>query len=95
MNINLPRVSPTLLLMLRLARPLTMSCDATGFFDTSKDRKRTYALKNDPKLNVNIADLDGERRDDIEARERKKDLKRQKLHKKTNLPAVGLFLRSG
>jgi len=58
-----------------------------GFYDVSDDLKRTREIKKDPKfMNIDIKRLDGERRDVVEARERKKDLKRQKLRQESNLP---------
>lgn len=62
---------------------------APGFFDTGKDRQRTVDLKNDPNFynNVDLRELEGIRRDEEEERERKKDAKRQKLHRKTDLPS--------
>lgn len=60
-----------------------------GFFDVTKDRQLTVDMKNDPKMynNVDLRELEGKRRDEIEERERKKDAKRQKLHRKNDLPA--------
>lgn len=60
-----------------------------GFFDVSKDRNRTVDMKNDPEAynNVDLRELEGKRRDEEEERERRKDAKRQKLHRKTDLPA--------
>jgi pre-mRNA-splicing factor CDC5/CEF1 len=60
-----------------------------GFFDVGKDRVRTQDLKNDPNFynNVDLRELEGARRDEDEERERKKDAQRQKLHRKTDLPA--------
>lgn len=62
---------------------------APGFFDTTKDHQRTVDLKNDPNFynNVDLRELEGKRRDEEEERERKKDAKRQKLHRKTDLPS--------
>lgn len=61
---------------------------APGFFDVTKDRQLTIDMKNDPSMynNVDLRDLEGKRRDEEEERERKKDAKRQKLHRKTDLP---------
>jgi pre-mRNA-splicing factor CDC5/CEF1 len=69
------------------ARPLL------GFFDTSDDRRRTRTLLEGRSFQkLNVAELEGERRDEKEDRARKKDMARQKLHKQTNLPAHVLLL---
>lgn len=62
---------------------------APGFFDVTKDRQLTIDMKNDPAMynNVDLRELEGKRRDEEEERERKKDAKRQKLHRKNDLPA--------
>lgn len=62
---------------------------AAGFFDINVDRQRTVDMKNDPNHynNVDLREIEGKRRDEEEERERKKDAKRQKLHRKTDLPA--------
>eukprot|EP00808_Paulinella_micropora_P032334 g35259.t1 len=58
-----------------------------GFYDTSDERKKAYEGKFDPKfLKMDLKQLDGERRDAIEERERKKDKRRQALARKANLP---------
>lgn len=61
-----------------------------GFFDVSKDRSRTIEMKNDPNLynQVDLRELEGVRRDEEEARERKKDAKRKALHQKSDLPST-------
>ena len=60
-----------------------------GFFDTSQDRQLTNSLRKDAAFNnVNISELDGQKKSEMEEKQRKKDAQRQKLHKKTNLPEV-------
>eukprot|EP00457_Paulinella_chromatophora_P002007 gb/GEZN01002010.1/.p1 GENE.gb/GEZN01002010.1/~~gb/GEZN01002010.1/.p1 ORF type:complete len:798 (+),score=178.29 gb/GEZN01002010.1/:59-2452(+) len=58
-----------------------------GFYDVTEERKTAYEAKNDPKfLKMNLKQLDGEQRDAVEERERKKDKRRQALARKANLP---------
>jgi len=53
----------------------------------SADEKLGLKMKSEAKLtNVSISDIEGPSRDEVEERERKKDSKRQKLHKKSDLP---------
>ena len=66
-----------------------------GFYDTTNDditgKKITENARNNFKP-MYLTDIEGERRDAIEERERKKDIQRQKLLRKINLPEAILRL---
>jgi len=68
-----------------------------GFWDTTKDdikgKKITEKARNEFKP-MFITEIEGERRDEIEERERKKDIQRQKLLKKMNLPELVMRLNA-
>lgn len=58
-----------------------------GYFDTSDEKSQGYKVRSSTNfLGKSAEEINGERRDVIEERERKKDERRQKLHRKTNLP---------
>lgn len=59
-----------------------------GFFDVGGDLQRTKQLAEDKELwkNKDLGELEGRRRDEEEARERKKDARREKIHRRGNLP---------
>jgi len=62
-----------------------------GLYDTTKDDRRAKAITSDARQNFTrqfIRDIEGERRDDIEKKEREKDVKRTKLWRKKNLAEV-------
>eukprot|EP00954_Amorphochlora_amoebiformis_P024416 1366165-Amorphochlora_amoeboformis.AAC.1 len=57
-----------------------------GFFDTSQEKALGFKVRESTNfLGKTAEEINGERRDVIEERERKKDARRQKLHRKTNL----------
>mmetsp|Transcript_13614 Transcript_13614/g.25976 ORF Transcript_13614/g.25976 Transcript_13614/m.25976 type:complete len:779 (-) Transcript_13614:123-2459(-) len=57
-----------------------------GYFDTSAEKSQGFKVRESTNfLGKSAEELNGERRDVIEERERKKDARRQKLHRKTNL----------
>jgi len=59
-----------------------------GFFDVGKDVERTKDFANDKELwkNKDLGELEGRRREEEEARERKKDARRERIHRRGNLP---------
>lgn len=59
-----------------------------GFFDVGKDSKRTKELAVNDELwkNKDLGELEGRRREEEEARERKKDARRERIHRRGNLP---------
>ncbi|ETO03836.1 transcription factor, partial [Reticulomyxa filosa] len=60
-----------------------------GFYDTTKDDEAAHEITTNARSKFKpmfITDIEGERRDDVEERERKKDIQRHKLLKKINLP---------
>jgi len=58
-----------------------------GYFDTSTEKSQGFQVRSATNfLGKTAEEINGERRDVIEERERKKDARRQKLHRKTNLP---------
>uniref|UniRef100_A0A6A7G905 SANT/Myb domain n=1 Tax=Hirondellea gigas TaxID=1518452 RepID=A0A6A7G905_9CRUS len=60
-----------------------------GFHDTSREDQLALENKQAPDFrNLTSETFEGKSRDEIEARERKKDLKRQKLFREQNLPAA-------
>eukprot|EP01083_Nonionella_stella_P029849 82020_1 len=66
-----------------------------GFWDTNKDDLSAKQITNRARTQFKpmfITDVEGERRDTIEERERKKDIQRQKLLKKINLPELVMRL---
>lgn len=66
-----------------------------GFYDTTDDDLRARGITYEARSRFRptfITDIEGERRDDVEERERKKDAQRQKLIRKYNLPEAMLRL---
>lgn len=60
-----------------------------GFYNTYQEDKLAIENKEKPDFrNLTSETFEGKRRDEIEARERKKDIKRQKLFRQQNLPAA-------
>mmetsp|Transcript_19713 Transcript_19713/g.27338 ORF Transcript_19713/g.27338 Transcript_19713/m.27338 type:complete len:794 (+) Transcript_19713:113-2494(+) len=58
-----------------------------GYFDTAQEKTVGYKSREAANfLGKTAEEINGERRDVIEERERKKDARRQKLHRKTSLP---------
>lgn len=62
-----------------------------GLYDTTKDDNRARSLTENARTNFQrkfISDIEGERRDEVEKREKQKDKKRSQLWRKANLPEV-------
>eukprot|EP00823_Brevimastigomonas_motovehiculus_P004307 TRINITY_DN2815_c0_g1_i1.p1 TRINITY_DN2815_c0_g1~~TRINITY_DN2815_c0_g1_i1.p1 ORF type:complete len:839 (+),score=313.35 TRINITY_DN2815_c0_g1_i1:77-2593(+) len=64
---------------------------SSGFFDTGSEKQLTTQVKKDSEksfIGQDLQTLDGNRRDDVEEKQRIKDEKRLKLQKEINLPLV-------